>query len=52
MIGVLVCGRGTNLQALIDAGLPMRRVASNRRDARGLDRAGRLSSPPRVFELD
>ena len=31
MIGVLVSGNGTNLQALIDHGLPIAAVASNRR---------------------
>ena len=30
MIGVLVSGEGTNLQALLDAGLPVVAVASNR----------------------
>ena len=30
MIGVLVSGEGSNLQALIDAGLPVAAVASNR----------------------
>ena len=30
MIGVLVSGEGTNLQALIDFGLPIAAVASNR----------------------
>ena len=30
MIGVLVSGEGTNLQALIEAGLPIAAVASNR----------------------
>ena len=30
MIGVLVSGEGSNLQALIDAGLPIACVASNR----------------------
>lgn len=39
MIGVLVSGEGTNLQALIDAGLPVVAVASNRTKARALDRA-------------
>lgn len=38
MIGVLVSGEGTNLQALVDAGLPVAAVASNRRDARALAR--------------
>ena len=39
MIGVLVSGEGTNLQALIDAGLPITCVASNTRGARALERA-------------
>jgi phosphoribosylglycinamide formyltransferase-1 len=41
MIGVLVSGEGTNLQALIDAGLPIAAVASNNTKARALDRAAR-----------
>ena len=36
VIGVLVSGEGTNLQALIDAGLPVAAVASNRKDAYAL----------------
>ena len=39
MIGVLVSGAGTNLQALIDAGLPVVAVASKRKDAAALERA-------------
>ncbi|HET9243558.1 MAG TPA: phosphoribosylglycinamide formyltransferase [Gaiella sp.] len=39
MIGVLVSGEGTNLQALIDAGLPIVAVASNRPGVRALARA-------------
>jgi phosphoribosylglycinamide formyltransferase-1 len=39
VIGVLVSGEGTNLQALIDAGLPIVAVASNNTKARALDRA-------------
>jgi phosphoribosylglycinamide formyltransferase 1 len=49
MIGVLVSGAGTNLQALLDAGLPVVAVASNRRDAAALARAGTL--PTAAFEL-
>ena len=49
MIGVLVSGTGTNLQALLDAGLPVVAVASNRRDAAALARAGKL--PSAAFEL-
>jgi phosphoribosylglycinamide formyltransferase 1 len=52
MIGVLVSGEGTNLQALIDAGLPIAAVASNRRDAGALARADAVGIPNRVFELD
>jgi phosphoribosylglycinamide formyltransferase 1 len=49
MIGVLVSGNGTNLQALLDAGLPVSAVASNRRAAPALARAG--SAPTASFEL-
>jgi phosphoribosylglycinamide formyltransferase 1 len=52
MIGVLVSGEGTNLQALVDAGLPVRAVASNRGDARALARAERAGIAAQVFELD
>jgi phosphoribosylglycinamide formyltransferase 1 len=49
VIGVLVSGTGTNLQALLDAGLPVVAVASNRRDAAALTRARNLSTA--AFEL-
>jgi phosphoribosylglycinamide formyltransferase-1 len=49
VIGVLVSGGGTNLQALLDAGLPVLAVASNRRGAPALARAG--SIPAAAFEL-
>jgi phosphoribosylglycinamide formyltransferase 1 len=52
MIGVLVSGQGTNLQALIDAGLPIAAVASNRSDAAALARADAAGIPNRVFELE
>ena len=39
MIGVLVSGEGSNLQALLDAGLPVCAVASSRAGARALERA-------------
>ncbi len=51
MIGVLVSGSGTNLQALLDAELPVRAVASNRSDAFALERARRANVPTAVFEL-
>ena len=40
MIGVLVSGEGSNLQALLDAGLPVSAVASNKAGVRALERAG------------
>lgn len=52
MIGVLVSGEGTNLQSLIDEGLPIAAVASNRPGARALERAGAAGIPAAVFELD
>ena len=48
MIGVLVSGAGSNLQALLDAGLPIVAVASNKRDAPAL---ARTSCPTAAFEL-
>jgi phosphoribosylglycinamide formyltransferase 1 len=52
VIGVLVSGEGTNLQALIDAGLPIRGVASNRTEARALERARAAGIPTATFSLD
>ena len=52
MIGVLVSGEGTNLQALIEAGLPLGAVASNRPDAGALTRAEAAALPARVFALE
>lgn len=51
MIGVLVSGEGTNLQALIDAQLPVVAVASNKPGARALARAERAGIATGVFEL-
>jgi phosphoribosylaminoimidazolecarboxamide formyltransferase / IMP cyclohydrolase len=48
VIGVLVSGQGTNLQALLDAGLPVVAVASNRGGAPALERA---SCATAAFEL-
>jgi phosphoribosylglycinamide formyltransferase 1 len=50
LIGVLVSGEGTNLQALIDEGLPIVAVASNKPDVRALDRAERAGIDAAVFE--
>jgi len=52
VIGVLVSGEGTNLQALIDAGLPLVAVASNVSGARALQRARDVGVPARAFPLD
>ena len=52
MIGVLASGSGTNLQALLDAGLPIRAVASNRPAAAALDRAHAAGIATAVFALD
>ena len=52
MIGVLVSGNGSNLQALLDAGLPVTAVASNRKDAYALVRARAAGVPAATFSLD
>jgi phosphoribosylglycinamide formyltransferase 1 len=52
VIGVLVSGEGSNLQALLDAGLPVAAVASNRPGVHALDRADAAGVPAAAFELD
>ena len=52
MIGVLVSGEGTNLQALIDATLPIVAVASNKPGVRALERAEAAGITTRIFEVD
>jgi len=52
VIGVLVSGRGSNLQALIDAGLTVAAVGSNRKDAYALNRARAAGIPTATFALD
>lgn len=49
MIGVLVSGKGTNLQALLDAGLPIVAVASNDTKAKALDRAAKAGIEAGAF---
>jgi phosphoribosylglycinamide formyltransferase-1 len=49
VIGVLVSGEGTNLQALIDAGLPISVVASNKPGVRALTRAEAAGIETAVF---
>jgi phosphoribosylglycinamide formyltransferase-1 len=51
VIGVLVSGTGSNLQALLDAGLPVVAVASNVGGAPALARAARSRVGTAVFEL-
>lgn len=51
MIGVLVSGEGTNLQALLDARLPVTAVASNVAGARALECAGQAGVAAAAFEL-
>jgi phosphoribosylglycinamide formyltransferase-1 len=51
VIGVLVSGNGTNLQALLDAGLPVSAVASNRNDAYALARARTAGVSTATFSL-
>jgi phosphoribosylglycinamide formyltransferase-1 len=52
VIGVLVSGEGTNLQALIDQGLPVAAVASSKAGVRALARAEAAGIPSAVFALD
>jgi phosphoribosylglycinamide formyltransferase 1 len=50
VIGVLVSGEGTNLQALIDDGLPIVAVASNKAGVSALERAEAARIPTAVFD--
>jgi len=52
VIGVLVSGEGTNLQALLDAQLPVVAVASNSPRAKALARADSSGVPAAVFALE
>jgi phosphoribosylglycinamide formyltransferase-1 len=52
MIGVLVSGTGSNLQALLDAGLPVAAVGCNVVGAPALERAEAAGVPHAVFRLD
>jgi phosphoribosylglycinamide formyltransferase-1 len=51
VIGVLVSGAGSNLQALIDARLPIAAVASNTEGVPALERATATGIPTAVFAL-
>ncbi len=46
----LISGRGSNMQALLDAGIPLAAVISNRADAKGLEVASARGVPTRVVE--
>ena len=48
-VGVLISGEGTNLQAILDSGIPVTCVASNRPEARGLERARAAGVPTAAF---
>jgi phosphoribosylglycinamide formyltransferase-1 len=50
MVVLLISGRGSNMQALIDAGIPVSAVISNRADAAGLAIAGARGIATRVVE--
>ena len=52
MIGVLVSGTGTNLQALLDTGLRVSAVASNVEGVQALERAERAGFPAAAFPLE
>lgn len=47
---ILISGRGSNLKALADAGLPIAAVISNRADAGGMEFASARGIPTRVVE--
>ncbi len=50
-VGVLASGEGSNLQALLDADLPVVAVASSARDTGALDRAAAAGVPAAAFPL-
>jgi phosphoribosylglycinamide formyltransferase-1 len=50
LIVILISGRGSNMQALLDAGLPVSAVVSNVAGAKGLDVAAARGVPTRVVE--
>ena len=50
MIVVLISGRGSNMRALLEAGLPVSAVISNRADAEGLAAAAARGIATRVVE--
>ena len=47
---ILISGRGSNMQALLEAGVPVAAVISNRADARGLEIAAQRGVATRIIE--
>lgn len=50
MLVILISGRGSNMQALVEAGLPVSAVISNKADAAGLEFARARKIPTAVVE--
>jgi phosphoribosylglycinamide formyltransferase-1 len=50
LLVALISGRGSNMQALVDAGLPVAAVISNRADAAGLEFAGSRNIPSAIVD--
>jgi len=50
LLVVLISGRGSNMQALVEAGLPVAAVISNRADAAGLEFARARNIPTAVVD--
>jgi phosphoribosylglycinamide formyltransferase-1 len=50
MLVILISGRGSNMEALIGAGLPVSAVISNRAGAKGLETASARGIPTAVIE--
>jgi phosphoribosylglycinamide formyltransferase 1 len=50
LVVILISGRGSNMRALIECGLPVSAVISNRADAQGLEVAAARGVPTRVVE--
>jgi phosphoribosylglycinamide formyltransferase-1 len=50
VIVIVISGRGSNMQALLDARLPVSAVLSSRADAKGLETAAARGIPTRVVE--
>src|SRR2546426_10961806 len=49
-VAVLISGRGSNMQALLDAGLPISTVISNEAEAKGLETAAARGGAPRIAQ--